>query len=91
MVVQTKMADISLVPRVRTRQKTWQEQQEDNSNKKTTALWRIFAELKNRERTLSKMNLTSMEVSMFRIKQLLNSTFVSYEALWRSTAYGLDE
>ena len=91
MVVQTKMADISLVPRVRTRQKTWQEQQEDNSNKKTTALWRIFAELKNRERALSKMNLTSMEVSMFRIKQLLNSTFVSYEALWRSTAYGLDE
>ena len=91
MVVQTKMADISLVPRVRTRQKTWQEQQEDNWNKKTTALWRIFAELKNRERALSKMNLTSMEVSMFRIKQLLNSTFVSYEALWRSTAYGLDE
>ena len=91
MVVQTKMADISLVPRVRTRQKTWQEQQEDNSNKKTTALWRIFAELKNRERALSKMNLTSMEVSMFRIKQLLNSAFVSYEELWRSTAYGLDE
>ena len=91
MVVQTKMADISLVPRVRTRQKTWQEQQEDNSNKKTTALWRIFAELKNRERALSKMNLTSMEVSMFRIKQLLNSAFVSYAELWRSTAYGLDE
>ena len=81
MVVQTKMADISLVPRVRTRQKTWQEQQEDNSNKKTTALWRIFAELKNRERALSKMNLTSMEVSMFRIKQLLNSAFVSVTSM----------
>ena len=29
------------------------------------AIWRIFAELNNPKRALSKMNLTSMEVSMF--------------------------
>ena len=31
----------------------------------TSALWRIFAELNNRKLALSKMKLTSMEVSMF--------------------------
>ena len=31
----------------------------------TSANWRIFAELKNSKRVLSKMNLTSMKVSIF--------------------------
>ena len=31
----------------------------------TSAIWRIFAELNNPKRTLSKTNLTSMEESMF--------------------------
>ena len=31
----------------------------------TTAIWRIFAVLYKPKRTLSKMNLTSMQVSMF--------------------------
>ena len=40
------------------------------NSKKTTrratfAIWRIFAELDKPKRTLSKMNLTSMQVSMF--------------------------
>ena len=33
----------------------------------TSAIWRIFAELNKPKRTLSKMNLTSMEVSMFSL------------------------
>ena len=40
---------------------------EKNSNKTTrratSAIWRIFAELDKPERTLSKINLTSMQVS----------------------------
>ena len=31
----------------------------------TSAIWRIFAELNNPKRALSKVNLTSMEVSIF--------------------------
>ena len=31
----------------------------------TSAVWRTFADLKNPKRALSKVNLTSMEVSMF--------------------------
>ena len=31
----------------------------------TSAIWRIFAELEKPKLTLSKINLTSMEVSMF--------------------------
>ena len=31
----------------------------------TSAIWRIFVELDKPKRTLSKINLTSMEVSMF--------------------------
>ena len=31
----------------------------------TSAIWRIFAELDKAKRTLSKINLTSMQVSMF--------------------------
>ena len=62
------MADISLVSRVRTRRKN--SLKHGKNSKKTTrratsAIWRIFAELNNPKRALSKMNLTSMEVSMF--------------------------
>ena len=62
------MADISLVSRVRTRRNN--SLKHGKNSKKTTrratsAVWRIFAELNNPERALSKMNLTSMEVSMF--------------------------
>ena len=35
----------------------------------TCAIWRIFAELNNPKRALSKMNLTSIEVSMFMLPQ----------------------
>ena len=66
------MADISLVSRVRTTAGTRRDNNEnhDINSKKTTrratsALWRIFAELDKHKCTLSKMNLTSMEVSMF--------------------------
>ena len=66
--MKTKMADISLVPRVKTRRDN--SQKHGKNSKKTTrraasANWRIFAELNKPERALSKMNLTSMEVSMF--------------------------
>ena len=67
-----KMADVSLVLRVGTTAGT----RRNNSlklgknSKKTiwraiSAIWRIFAELDKPKRTLSKMNLTSMWVSMF--------------------------
>ena len=43
-----------------------QEQQEQYSKgSETSAIWRIFAELNNPKRALSKVNLTSMDVSMF--------------------------
>ena len=68
MVVETKMVDISLVSRVRTRRNN--SSNHGKNSKKTTgravsAIWRIFAELNNPKCALSKMNLTSMEVSMF--------------------------
>ena len=66
------MADISLVSRVRTTGGTTGNnslKHGKNSNKTTkegdTCIWRIFAELDKPERTLSKMNLTSMQVNMF--------------------------
>ena len=73
LVVKKKMADISLVSRVRTSGGTTgnnSEKHGKNSNKTTRRatlpIWRIFAELDKPERTLSKMNLTSMQVlSMF--------------------------
>ena len=62
------MADISLLSRVRTRQNN-SEKHGKNSKKttlgETSAIQRIFAELNNPKRALSKINLTSMEVSMF--------------------------
>ena len=81
---------------------------EHNKNSKkttrrtTSAIWKIFAELNNllspelpNKHALSKMNLTSLEVSMFFffktrnyfdwiIKKFLNSAFLSSEELWRS-------
>ena len=68
------MADTSLVSRVRTKAETRRNNGYKHSkNSKTTtrrardicAIWRIFAELDKRKRTLSKLNLTSMQVSMF--------------------------
>ena len=67
-----KMADIPLFSKVRTTAGT----RRDNSlkpgknSKKTTrratsAIWRIFAELDKPKCTLSKKNLTSMQVGMF--------------------------
>ena len=37
------------------------------TRKATSAIWRIFAELDKPKRTVSKMNLTSMQVSMFQL------------------------
>ena len=36
-----------------------------NTRRAKSAIWRIFVELDKPKRTLSKMNLTSMQVSMF--------------------------
>ena len=62
------MADISLVSKVRTR-RDYSEKCDKNSKnttrRATSANWRTFAELKNPKRALSKVNLTSMEGSMF--------------------------
>ena len=70
MAVKTKLADISLVSRVRPRRN--HSLKHGKNSKKTTrratfAIWRIFADLNNPKRELSKMNLTSMEVSMFKL------------------------
>ena len=68
------------------------------NSKKTTrratfAIWRLFADLKNPKRALSKMNLTidggkhvlamilNQELFEWIIKKLLNSPFVLYEEL----------
>ena len=72
MVMKKKMADISLVSRVRTTAGTRRNngQKHSKNSKKTTrnatsAIWRIFAEMDKPKHTLSKINLTSMQVSMF--------------------------
>ena len=72
MVVKKKMADISLVSIARTAAGTRRNDSKKHgkNSKKTTrrmtfAIWRIFAELDKPKRTLSKTNLTSMQVSMF--------------------------
>ena len=62
------MADILLVSKVRRRGNN--SKKHGKNSKKTTlrvtsAIWRIFAELNNPEHAPAKMNLTSMEVSMF--------------------------
>ena len=62
------MADISLVSRVRSRRNNSYKHGKNSkktTERATTAIWRIFAEFNNPERALSKMNLASMEVSMF--------------------------
>ena len=66
------MADISLVLRVRTTAGTNRnntnkhgKNRKKTTRKATSGIWRIFAELDKPKRTLSKMNLTSMQVSMF--------------------------
>ena len=73
LVVKKKMADISLVSRVRTTAGTRRNnyiQKHGKNSKKTTqratsAIWRIFAELDKPRCTVSKMNLTLMRVNMF--------------------------
>ena len=76
LVVKKKMANISLVSRVRTTAGTRRDNNEkhDINSKKTTrratsAFWRIFAELDKPRSTVtvSKMNLTSMQISMFQL------------------------
>ena len=69
-----KMADISLVSRLRTTTGTRRNKslKHGKNSKKTTqkatsAIWRIFAELDKPKRTVSKMNLTSLQVSMFQL------------------------
>ena len=62
------MADTSLISIVRTRRKN--SSKHGKNSKKTTrratsAIWRTFAELNNPRSALSKMNLTSMEVTVF--------------------------
>ena len=71
-VVKTKMADTSLVSRVRTTAGTRRNngyKHSKNSNKTTrratSANWRIFTKQGKSKRTLSKINLTSMQVSTF--------------------------
>ena len=64
LVVETKMADISLVSRVRTRQNNslkYGKNSKKTNRRATSAVWRIFAELNNPKRAISKMNLTSMD------------------------------
>ena len=68
MVVKIKMADASLVSRVKTTAGT--RRNNSKNSKKTTrrvtsAIWRTFAELDKPKRKLSKINLTSMQVSLF--------------------------
>ena len=68
MVVKTKLADISLVSRVRTTAGTRRNNtyKHSKNSKKTTrrttsAIWRILEELDKPKRTLSNMNLTSID------------------------------
>ena len=73
MVVKKKMADISLVSRVRTTARTGflkaknmaKTARRQLRGRHLLAIWRIFAELNKPKRILSKRNLTSMQVSMF--------------------------
>ena len=66
------MRDSSLVSRVRTTAGTRRSNSKQHSKngkktfwKATSAIWRIFAELDKPNGKLSKMDLTSMQVSMF--------------------------
>ena len=63
-----KRVDISLVSGVRNRRKnSWKHGKniKKTTRRATSAIWRIFAELNNPKGALSKVNLTSMGVSMF--------------------------
>ena len=58
------MVEISLVSRVRTRRKSGSKHGKNSkktTRRATSAIWRMFAELNNPKRALSKMNLTSMD------------------------------
>ena len=66
------MADTSPVSTVRTTAETRRNNRQKNgknskntTRRATSAIWRIFAELDKPKHTLSKMNLTSMQVNMF--------------------------
>ena len=74
MVVKAKMADTSLVSRVRTtagprRNNSYKHSKNSKktTRRATSAVWRIFGELDKPKLTLylSKMRLTSMQASMF--------------------------
>ena len=72
LAVKKIMANISLVSRAKTAAGTRRNDSKKHgkNSKKTTrkataAIWKIFAGLDKPKRTLSKMNLTSMQVSMF--------------------------
>ena len=56
MVVKTKMADISVVSRVRTRRKNMARIARRQLEEAKSPIWRIFEELNNPKRALSKMN-----------------------------------
>ena len=67
-----KMADISLVSRVRTtagtrRNNNWKhgKNSKKTTRRATSAIWRIFMDLDKPKCKLSKINLTSMQVSLF--------------------------
>ena len=61
MVVKTKLADISLVSRVRTTAGTRRNNSKKTTRRTTSAIWRILEELDKPKRTLSNMNLTSID------------------------------
>ena len=68
LLVKTKMADTSLVSRVRTTAGTSRsnsfkisKNSKKTTPKATSAIWKMFAEVDKPKRTLSKMNSTSMD------------------------------
>ena len=65
LVVKKKMADILLVLRVRNYSSKHCKNSKNTTRRATSTIWRIFAELNYPKRALSKVNLTSMDVSMF--------------------------
>ena len=72
MVVKINMADTLLLSRVKTTAgsrhnngKKHGKNSKKTTRRATSAIWRIFAKLDKPKGTLLKMNLTSMQVSMF--------------------------
>ena len=67
MAVKTKTTDISLVSRVRPRRNNSGKNSKKTTRRATFAIWRIFSELNNPKCALSKMNLTLIDVRMFKL------------------------